>query len=348
MRRRPQTLTSALAYLVRLYAARASARQWAAVGLLATTCVVFGVWVGAAEERAHDAALSPPAADMALSPACRALRKPLRVATYNIENFPQSQAQVIGAFALIEQTKAPIIGVQEITDAARFEAEARARLGSAWRFAYIPESKGADAAADAYTGTDAEVTAPNRPRQLQGVLYDSGRYTLRATTRHDDTRTDPHGRPTLEAHLVPVGWCAGPAARVLVVHLRAGSEGQPTRALQYKALRAIVERVTAHGDPVVLLGDFNATEQADLADLADLAQATSLRWTTQAVPCTAFWRRDKDCPSSRLDHILSSQRAAEVVAIGACRSHGCKTQDRCPADSYTISDHCPVIATFSP
>src|SRR5438067_1556338 len=60
----------------------------------------------------------------------------LRIASFNIEDYPKSRAQELGAFALIDSLGASAIGVQEITDPDRFVASARSYLGPSWSFTY--------------------------------------------------------------------------------------------------------------------------------------------------------------------------------------------------------------------
>ncbi|HTM20103.1 MAG TPA: endonuclease/exonuclease/phosphatase family protein, partial [Kofleriaceae bacterium] len=170
----------------------------------------------------------------------------------------------------------------------------------------------------------------------------SSRYRLLSTTVYDDTRLEGRQKPTFEVRLQPP---SGPPLRLLVVHLKAGSDGRPLRARQYAALARILKRVRGTGDHVALMGDFNATEPSDREDLATLARGAGMVWATEPLACTAFWDRDDDCPTSRLDHVLSWTTPTHVQAHGAC-ADGCATRDSCPLYSDHISDHCPVSLTF--
>lgn len=247
---------------------------------------------------------------------------PLRIATFNIEDFPKSARQIDGAFAEIARLDAPIVAVQEITDPAIFVRAATERLGAPWRFAF------ADPA--------------NAPHHL-GVLFDSRRVRHVATRIHDETRLDEgRHKPVLD-----VEFAAGRGRlRVLVVHFKAGGENQPIRHRQYAALARVVAEVRRSGARVIVLGDFNATGDADRADLERFARATGVTWVTEGLPCSAFWDRDDGCPRSRLDHVLATETARDVAAAGACADDGCAWQDRCPLYADEVSDHCPVVATF--
>ena len=97
---------------------------------------------------------------------------PVRIATFNIEDFPKNRKQIDAAFAELRDTHASIIGVQEIGAAGLFEHEARWRLGDTWRFVHTA----------AWPDFD-----PDRRRDL-GVLFDSSRWKLLGTKVHDGSR----------------------------------------------------------------------------------------------------------------------------------------------------------------
>jgi endonuclease/exonuclease/phosphatase family metal-dependent hydrolase len=240
----------------------------------------------------------------------------LRIATFNIENFPKHTKQIAGAFEEIEALNAPIVAVQEITNPEVFITAAKRRLGEHWRFEFVE------------TGSVLE--------HRIGVLYNS-RVVRHVKTRvHEGTRLEGRHKPVLD-----VEFAHGKRhLRVLVLHFKAGGENHPVRTRQYAALREIVKTVKKSGMPVVVLGDFNATGEADREDLA----AVDLRWLTQPLACTAFRTQYNDgCPRSRLDHVLSTHNAVEVRAFGACATDGCDWQDRCPLYASQVSDHCPVL-----
>jgi len=246
---------------------------------------------------------------------------PLRIATFNIERFPRSQRQIDGAFAELAALDAPIIAVQEIADPGVFVAGMRDQLGAAWQIAFEPFIE--------------------RGYLHTGVLFDRRRFALLSTATHDGTMLGGKHKRVLEVRLAPVA--GGTPLRVLVVHLKSRSDGRDIRAQQHVALRAIVRAAVASGERVAVLGDFNATEDIeDRDDLAALAEATGLAWATEPLACSAFWRRDDGCPRSRLDHVFT-WRAGTATAKGACESAGCDREDRCPAYSREVSDHCPVV-----
>jgi endonuclease/exonuclease/phosphatase family metal-dependent hydrolase len=245
----------------------------------------------------------------------------LRIATFNIEDFPKDDRQIEGAFAEIAALDAPIVGVQEIMDPRTFEHAMRARLGGDWQVVFEPfEELG-------YRHT--------------GVVFDRRRFALASTTTHDETRLGGQHKSVLEVRLRPHD--DGSVVRVLVVHLKAGGDGRDIRARQHAELARIVGAANQSGERVVVLGDFNATHDVeDRADLAALAETSGLEWSTEPLACSAFWRRQDGCPRSRLDHVIA-WRAGTVSVAGACATDGCDYEDRCPLYSTQISDHCPVI-----
>lgn len=248
-----------------------------------------------------------------------------RAATFNIEHFPKDQRQVDGAFAEMATLGAGIIAVQEITDTELFAGTARSRLGKRWHF--VSEH------------------APDGTFDHQiGVLYDGSVYTFQSKRVHDGTRLGGRHKPTLDVALRDRE--TGDVLHVLVVHFRSGGEHHGTRHRQYAVLEKIIEEVRRSGHAMIVLGDFNATGNEDRADLARLAETTHLAWATQHLPCSAFWDRIDSCPTSRLDHVLTTLSPTETRAAGGCAEVGCDTKDRCPLYEEHVSDHCPVVVTF--
>ena len=242
--------------------------------------------------------------------------KRLRIATFNIENFPKSTQQIVGAFEEMAKLDAPIIAVQEITNPVVFETAAKSRLGEHWRFEFVE------------TGSVLE--------HRLGVLYDSRVVRHIKTRVHKGTQLEGQQKPVLDVEFE----YAGGRIRVLDLHLKAGGENHPIRTRQYAALKKIIADVKKDGAPIVVLGDFNATGDADREDLASV----DLKWLTQPLACSAFRTNYNDgCPRSRLDHVLSTLGAVEVRAFGGCAADGCAWQDSCPIYAHEVSDHCPVL-----
>ena len=241
----------------------------------------------------------------------------IRVATFNIENFPKSRAQIDGAFKTIADLDAAAVGVQEIVDTEVFLAEAQKRLGASWQFVHAP-----------------------KPDTIHvGVLYDSSRLTLKSTRSWPFTRVYPGARPVFEARFATNG---GRPLRLFVLHLKAGAEGVMIRKLQLKALRSIIKPFRYTRDRIVVLGDFNSTSPEDRDEIADLAEATDMIWATESLECTSYWARRDGCRGSALDHVLVSNPPRDAKARGPCETIGCKPGRTCPVFHRQVSDHCPV------
>ncbi len=254
-------------------------------------------------------------------------RPSLRVATFNIENYPKSPRQEAGAFEAIRQVGVAALGVQEIVEPAAFADAARRRLGERWRF----------------------VHAEGGPKQRVGVLFDGGELELLSTHTHRETEAVyPGAKPTFEARLRPAGASlfgpsAGEVLRLLVVHLKAQGDGAELRRAQYQALRPVFAAAMASGERVVLLGDFNATNDSDRDELGALARATGAAWASRDLPCTSYWARADGCRGSALDHVLTWSPPRRIAARGPCESEGCSPGARCPIFREEVSDHCPVV-----
>ncbi len=245
----------------------------------------------------------------------------VRIGTFNIEEFPKDDRQVAATFDLIASLDDEVLAVEEVFDADTFAAAARARLGSRWRFATIDGARGL------------------------GVLFDGDRYDLASVALHGETRILGRGKPALEVTLTPHG--GGAPLRLLVVHLQSGSDARPFRAQQLAALDDLVATLRRTSGPIIVLGDFNATSDADRVDIAAIAHRDDLTWASEGLACTAFWRRAADCPTSRLDHVLTSMPVERIDVAGAC-ADGCAARDTCPAYRDQVSDHCPVSLTIVP
>lgn len=242
----------------------------------------------------------------------------LRVATFNIENYPRDARQIEGAFAAIDALDAPIVAVQEITDPRAFELAARERLGDSYEF----------------------VANEGGPLQRVGVLYDRERFVLSYARTHEETQLGENGKPALEVRLRRSD--RGPALRVFVVHLKAGGAYAHVRREQLRQLAPIVQEAVESWDEIVVLGDFNATGEDDRRALAEFAHATRLTWASRDLECTSYWDRSDGCRGAALDHVFVRRAPRAIDARGPCEEIGCAPRDRCPAFHHEVSDHCPV------
>lgn len=239
-------------------------------------------------------------------------RSSVRLATFNIEDFPRDDRQVNAAFTEIRRLGAAAIAVQEITRPEAFADAAVRELGPSWR----------------------TVTSTGPDNHRLGLLYDTDRVVLLSARTRDETRVTPGSKPILEARIRT----DGREIRLLVVHLKAGGAAlAPVRALQLAALDAVV----AEGGQVVVLGDFNTTTDTDRTAVRALADRTGLGWATERLACTAYWDPGDGCAGTALDHVLT-RGTATVEAAGGCAETGCWPVGRCPTWAREVSDHCPV------
>ncbi len=242
----------------------------------------------------------------------------VRVATFNIRMYPESERQEAGAFEAIRQLGAAAVAVQEITEPQRFAKAARERLGESWRFVWPAAS----------------------PAQRVGVLYDDAKWTLLSTTTHRDTLVYDGAKPAFEVRLRDRE--GGDELVLVVVHLKAGGDGLEIRRRQLDGLRTVVERLTDTADHVVVLGDFNSTGPQDREAIDALAEATDVEWASEDLDCTSYWTPETACVGAALDHVLASDSTDDVTARGPCESEGCAPGDRCPTFFSEVSDHCPL------
>lgn len=254
---------------------------------------------------------------------CAPERGPLRVGSWNIENYPKSTRQEAGAFALIKALGVAALGVQEITAPRRFGRHARKVLGASWRFVYATPS----------------------PEQRVGVLFNSSALELLSTRTYPELATYKHGKPAFEARLERRDGRG--VLRMLVVHLRATSDGEAERQKQLGVLATIIRRAQHGREQLVVVGDFNATNPGDRQRIESLARQAKMTWATRTLECSAYWKREDGCFGSRLDHILTWAPPREVTARGPCETEGCDPGQSCPIFFHDVSDHCPVVVTLS-
>ena len=249
----------------------------------------------------------------------------VRVGTFNIENYPRSEVQMVEAVEYLGALGVDIVGVQEITNPGVFREATAAILGERW---------------------DVEFADQCNARQKVGVVYDWTAVTLLEVQTHCDTAIHRGARATLEARFQTNHLFWPRTVRVFVVHLKAGGGNEYTRRRQLDALWPLVQKARLSGDEVILLGDFNSTGLVDRVNLEAFSESLGLEWSSQGLGCTSYWDRYDRCQASALDHIFSSRRARSIEARGPCKTLGCETRSSCPVYVDRISDHCPVTAVY--
>ncbi|WP_434422337.1 endonuclease/exonuclease/phosphatase family protein [Nannocystis pusilla] len=263
----------------------------------------------------------------------------LRVATWNLRNFPDEGHDLTRLAARLPELAADVIAVQEIHDAARLK--------------------------QAMPGWELVLSATGgRNDQRLGFLYDPAVFELIGAPReHEQLTMGGQVRPGLSGYLRARG--GGPDFHVLVVHLKARDEGYALRRSQWELLAEIVEEIARDDDDVMVLGDFNATGPAqgrpdeELMALDARLGAAGLQRVVNGSGCSAYWdggRRDAWHVPSLLDLVwVRGFLAAEVEKVHAepllhCARHACRPFRSTPTyperDYADLSDHCPVIVDF--
>lgn len=261
----------------------------------------------------------------------------LRIATWNLRNFPDDGQDLPRLRARLQELGADVIAVQEVRDPA-----ALAALMPSWGLA-LSEAGG-------------------RGGQRLGILYDPASVELiGAPQEHPALAMGGAVRPGFSAYLRARG--GGPDFHVMVVHLKSRAEGHALRRAQWDVLAEIFKKDVARGDDdLVLLGDFNATgpergrEADELAALDARFGPLGLRRVGNLEGCSAYWqgaRRDAWHEPSLLDLVWISGLVeadgadVEARAVLHCARHHCaafRSTDAHPERDYTdLSDHCPVF-----
>ncbi len=247
----------------------------------------------------------------------------VKIATFNIQDYPKNPTQAAGAVELIGDLDVQVAAVQEITDTDTFDRNVDDYLGDHWNTAYVKQK---------------------RPSRRVAVVYNDDELELLDTTTHRDTVIKPGAsRATLEAKFRTRYGAEPRTFRLFVVHLAAHDHHREVRRKQIEALKPLVTDAVDDGHDVNVLGDFNTTGVADFYQLQKLVDAANLHWPSLDLPCTVYWDREDLCATSNLDHILSTQPAQSIHVGGACKTVGCDVRAECPTYVEHISDHCPVV-----
>jgi endonuclease/exonuclease/phosphatase family metal-dependent hydrolase len=254
----------------------------------------------------------------------------LRVATWNLRNFPGRGQDVQGIADGVRSLGASLVAVQEVKDA----DELRTRLPGKT----LVLSKGG-----------------GRGHQRLGFAYDPAPLApVGAPREHRELTAGGRVRPALtQAFEVRA---TGTRFDAIVVHLKAMPKGAALRQTQWAQLQDIVRRADRR---VLVLGDFNpvggegrsAREELAALDRA-LAPADLTRIPVED-GCSAYWdgpRRDAWKEPSLLDLIFVRGFDAKTPLLahagGHCAAHACeslRSTDAYPDTSFeTLSDHCPI------
>lgn len=265
----------------------------------------------------------------------------LRVATWNLRNFPEPTQDLARLRERLKDLGADLLAVQEIHDPVALQA-----LLPGW-VVHLSEQGG-------------------RGHQRLGVAFDPAVLELVEPVReHLELAMGGRVRPGLSAYLRARD--GGPDFHVLVIHLKAKPDGQPLRMKQWSLLAAIAGDLLRRDPDLIVLGDFNATgavkgsADQELAALGAVLEPLGLRRLAPDSPCSAYWegsRRDAWHEPSLLDLVWVAALeegvgpASRVRPLHHCARHQCRPFRSTPAhpepDYANLSDHCPVMLDLAP
>lgn len=264
----------------------------------------------------------------------------LRLATWNLHNFPSPEQDQERLQKTLERLDADIIAVQEIVD-----KNALTQLFPTWEL-YLSQRGG-------------------RGRQKLGVLINPETIEVLGTPQeHLEISFSGDLRPAYSLYVrgrqIPVDF------HIVVVHLKARSNGFEIRQTQWNELAAILAALPQQEGPgqndqdMVVLGDFNATgpSQGSAADELEQMQLILARQGLSHVEnkegCSVYWdgqRRDAWKEPSLLDMIWVAgfvhESLSPAYAFGHCARYRCQafrsTEAYPELDYEAVSDHCPVV-----
>jgi endonuclease/exonuclease/phosphatase family metal-dependent hydrolase len=281
----------------------------------------------------------------------------LRVATFNIRNYPffpvaDGQEAVVpksylretdreALLAVLETLAFDLLAVQEICDAAAFEAllgELEARTGRTYDFVLSDNAAG-------------------NPQHV-GLVVDEGKLRIDTVGEHEEINVTGTLRPGLSARIRSLGE-GGLDLGVMSLHLASGDSNKRAalRATQIAAAAGVVaaQQIESADADYLLLGDLNTADgAAELIGLdASLAPAAAAH-QPNATGCSSYYLKKSTNPLARpswIDHVFRAaleEMDPEVpIESGAhCAVHRCEAFESRDASSggtfFSVSDHCPV------
>lgn len=271
----------------------------------------------------------------------------VRAGTYNIRRFGVEPTDLPRLAAIVEESGADVLALQEIEAEAAPRALA-ARLSRRGRSFVVALS-----------------TCGGKSGMRVGFLYDETRVRLVGTREFREL--EPEGgacstgeRPGLAGTFADAR--TGRAFTLLAVHLQAGSapDRLAIRKEQWRRALALVKRLEADGlGPVALLGDTNSTGFLDdrggeRTFILDSAARASVEVLTRGLACSEYYgplEEGGPLVPSLLDHVVSSPglaRASSVRVHGQCAALACRPAATAPREHVTVSDHCPVTFDVTP
>jgi endonuclease/exonuclease/phosphatase family metal-dependent hydrolase len=276
------------------------------------------------------------------APRARSPRPPLRVASFNIEDFPNPATDHTRVVESLIELDADAIALQEIRDADAMRSVLRdvgERSGRDYRL--VTSRCGGD-----------------RAWFTTAIAWDADR--LRAIEVRDYPGLDP-GRSDGCDSLTQAGVLgvfedgANERVALLSVHLSAHPRNFEARKQQWPRVLAILAAARAqHGASALALGDFNSTgflgEPAIEREFVERTVVDAgFALLSRDLPCTEYWRRDTALgpwAPSLLDHAVATDPGwSRARVLGYCARLACAAAEpgEMDPDHFAVSDHCPIV-----
>lgn len=289
----------------------------------------------------------------------------LRIATYNIRNFPRDvmgdpdagasaedldveatsrrsvETDLAMAVEVLDRLDFDVLAVQEINDTAAFE-DLLARLG--------------DENGRRYQAVFS--TAWPHP-QHTGIVVRSDRLVIEDPKVHGEIATRPTMRAGLSARVASIK-DGGVDFGMLVLHLASGDSAGRARLRAEQAsfaAKVVAERrAELADDDFVVVGDFNTARQdAEMGafDAAMAGAASGLSRQDNPSGCTTYYTKGKNpvVQPSWIDHVYLASfderdRSVPIASGAHCAERSCQPFESSGMESGTsywgVSDHCPV------
>lgn len=296
----------------------------------------------------------------------------LRIATYNIRNFPKdTMGQADGgadggaapaeeaepdptmlvrkrnetdlelAVEILDKLDFDVLAVQEINDPRAFE-ELLARLGRKNGHRY-----------------EAKFSTEYPHAQNTGIVVRADRARIESPKVHAEIATRPTMRAGFSARIVSAKE-GGADFGMLVLHLASGDSGgrEKLRATQAGFAAKVVADLKSEwrDEDFVVVGDFNTAgheEELRAFDPAIAQSGSGLTRQKNESACTTYHTKGKDplLVPSWIDHVYTSSFAERdtsvpIVSGAHCAERSCQPFESSGPESGTsywgVSDHCPV------
>ncbi len=289
-------------------------------------------------------------------PAQPAAEGSLRIASWNVRNFPLDERPQEDDLGYSRRTNicdfetafggldADIYGLQEVNDIRRFQPILRRACGERSMDVRYSSSGGRHGQHLAIAWDNSVLELVGKPVEVQELVFEPGM------------------RPAFAAYFRSLR-AGGIDFTLVVVHLESGPQNFGDRRRQNRALASLIEtRIEDTGDPdVIVLGDFNTVGsprgglEGELQSVETILGRIGLERLNNPLGCTAYWegggQRDGVQVPSLLDHVFVGGFSIDAVttpleawlhcARWQCSELISRTGEE-DGTFWDVSDHCPL------